>query len=181
MKLQLVHTDDEKHYPFVEKVLTDSFPPNEYRELEKFRDCTDHNILFHNNIILEKDCLVGFLTYWDFSDFCYAEHFAIEQSLRGKGYGAFSIYLLKSVISKPIVLEVEVPVNEESRRRIKFYQRQGFKLWNNYYVQPPYRQEERPLPMLLMVYGNLSSERHFAYVRDTIYHHVYGLEKGTVL
>jgi GNAT superfamily N-acetyltransferase len=175
MQLQLIHTDDKEFYSFVEKVLTESFPSNEYRDLKDFREYTDNNILFYNNIVLEKERLIGFLSYWNFADFCYVEHFAIEQSMRGKGYGAFAAYLLKKIMSKPIVLEVEMPTNKESIRRIKFYQRQGFKLWNNYYEQPPYRPSDQSFPMQLMVYGNLQDSISFEIVRNIIYKHVYGI------
>jgi GNAT superfamily N-acetyltransferase len=177
MQLQLIHTTDTVHYAFVEKLLTDSFPPNEYRDLTDFQLFTDNNLLFHNNIILEKDKLIGFLSYWNFVDFYYVEHFAIEKSMRGKGYGAFSLFLLKRIVNVPIVLEVEPPINHEALRRIRFYRRQGFELWNNYYEQPPYRPTDKPYPMLLMVYGGLNSEKDFNRVKQTIYREVYNIKQ----
>lgn len=175
MQLKQVRTIDEKNYAFVERVLTESFPHNEYRDLPVFREFTDHNSLFHNNIILEDDRLVGLITYWDLCNFYYIEHFAIEQSLRGRGYGAYSLFLLKRQIDKPLVLEIELPITKQSFRRIRFYQRQGFDLLNNYYEQPPYRSTDKPYPMLIMVYDEKHREVDFKHIRQNIYTEVYGV------
>ena len=176
MELKQIYTSDAEYYSFTERLLTDSFPQNEYRDLCDFRKYTDSNPLFHNNIIFEKEKLLGFITYWDFPHFVYAEHFAIDKSFQGRGYGAFSLYLLKKVISKPIVLEVELPINTQSIRRIKFYQRQGFILWNNYYEQPPYRPTDSSYPISIMLYGNMNGFVDFQEVRGTIYKEVYGVD-----
>lgn len=175
MELKQIHTSDAEYYSFTERLLTESFPMNEYRDLDVFREYTDTNPLFHNNVIFEKEKLLGFITYWDFPRFIYVEHFAIDKQIRGKGYGAFSIYLLKGMISKPLILEVELPINNMAVRRIKFYNRQGFKQWNNYYEQPPYRPTDSPYPMSLMAYGDLHNDADFNEVRSTIYKEVYGV------
>jgi GNAT superfamily N-acetyltransferase len=175
VELRQIHTTDEIYYSFVEKVLIDSFPSNEYRDLDDFRLYSDTKSIFHNNIILEKDKLVGLITYWDFHDFCYIEHFAIEKSMRGKGYGAFALYLLKKIINTPIVLEVELPINDITVRRIRFYHRQGFSSWDNYYEQPPYRPTDKSYPMMLMASGNLSHETNFKKIKHTIYKEVYNI------
>lgn len=175
MELKQIYTTDTQYYSFTERLLTESFPANEYRDLCDFCKYTDSNPLFHNNIIYEKEKLLGFITYWDFPHFIYVEHFAIDKAFRGRGYGAFSLYLLKKVISKPIVLEVELPINSQSIRRIKFYKRQGFTLWNNYYEQPPYRPSDSPYPMSIMSYGNLNSSIDFPEIKTTIYKDVYGV------
>jgi GNAT superfamily N-acetyltransferase len=176
MQLKQIHTADTVHFSFVEKLLTESFPANEYRPLENFKFYTDHIPPFHNNIIFEKEKLIGLITYWDFSGFCYIEHFAIDKSLRGRGYGAYSLFLLKKLLNVPLVLEVELPINDIGRRRIQFYLRQGFKTRNNYYTQPPYRPTDRSCPMLLMSYGDLEKVADFKEVRRVIYQNVYGVQ-----
>lgn len=77
---------------------------------------------------------------------------------------------------KPVVLEVEMPEDEMSRRRIGFYARQGFLLWEDHdYMQPPYRAGDAPLPMRLMAWGNLNAETDFTRVKNAIYSVVYGV------
>lgn len=55
----------------------------------------------------------------------------------------------------PVVLEVEMPTEEMSKRRIGFYERLGFVLDHHVYFQPPYRKGEAFLEMRLMTHGEL--------------------------
>ena len=38
IRLQPISTSDLQHYKFMEELLVESFPPEEYRELEHLRD-----------------------------------------------------------------------------------------------------------------------------------------------
>ena len=58
----------------------------------------------------------------------YGEHFAVDPDERGGGYGGKALRLLCEELQTPVVLEVELPFDEMSRRRIGFYQRSGFTL-----------------------------------------------------
>ena len=87
IRLQPISTSDLQHYKFMEELLIDSFPPEEYRQLEQLREYTDRTGNFHNNIIFDDDLPVGFITYWDFDSFYYVEHFATNPALRNGGYG----------------------------------------------------------------------------------------------
>ena len=75
-----------------------------------------------------------------------------------------------------IILEVEKPVDEWSRRRIGFYQRCGFCLCEKEYVQPSYRKGGETLPMFLMYAGTETIDKEFESIRDEIYRKVYGVE-----
>ncbi len=172
IQLQPIRTDSP-YYGFMESLLIASFPPEEYRELDCLRTFTDHTSLFHNNIILDEGTPVGLFTYWDFSDFYYIEHFAIHPDFRNGGYGSKVLQHFLSRFQRPVVLEVEIPVGEIEQRRIRFYERQGFLLWQAPYLQPPYRSGDEYLPMYLMVHGELQYDSDFEQVRDTIYREVY--------
>ena len=87
IKLQPISTSDLQHYKFMEELLVDAFPPEEYRQLEELREYTDRTGNFHNNIIFDDDLPIGFITYWDFDRFYYVEHFATNPALRNGGYG----------------------------------------------------------------------------------------------
>lgn len=58
IKLQPISTSDLQHYKFMEELLVDAFPPEEYRQLEELREYTDRTGNFHNNIIFDVTC------YW---------------------------------------------------------------------------------------------------------------------
>ena len=173
LELQRITTADVDLYNFMEGLMKQAFPSAEYRDLNELRLYTDTKPHFYNNIIMEENRPIGFFTYWDFDTFYYAEHFAIDPTLRNGGYGKQVLGLLRDTLSRPIVLEVEMPENEMACRRINFYQRNGFVLWPNDYRQPPYRSGDGFLPMRLMAYGALDSEKDFAYVQRRIYTEVY--------
>ena len=121
IKLQPITTSDTRLYNFMEQLLIVSFPPEEYRPIDDLRALTDHSAQFRNNVLLDNGMPIGLLTYWDFGDYCYVEHFATSQELRNKGYGKQSLECLHNTLRRPIVLEVECPTNELAQRRINFY------------------------------------------------------------
>ena len=179
LKLHRITTADTALYHFMENLMKQAFPPAEYRDLDELRLYTDTKSYFYNNIILEEDCPIGFFTYWDFDTFYYAEHFAVDPARRNGGYGKKTLECLCQLLQRPIVLEVEMPEEEMAKRRIGFYQRQGFILWQHDYQQPPYKPGDSYLPMLLMVYGDLDCEKDFEAIKRRIYREVYNvIEKG---
>ena len=68
---------------------------------------------------------------------------------------------------------MEEPTEEMARRRIGFYQRHGFQLWESPYLQPPYRAGDDLLPMQLMAWGALREKEAFDEVKQTLYREVY--------
>lgn len=173
IQFQRITTADTALYNFMEQLMTTAFPPEEYRDLQELRHYTDTKTAFYNNIILQDGEAVGFLTYWDFGRFYYAEHFAIDPARRNGGLGQQVLEHLKQLLQRPIVLEVEMPEEEMARRRIGFYSRQGFKLWETPYQQPPYKPGFDYLPMLIMASGDLQPDRDFEEVKQKLYQEVY--------
>lgn len=101
IRLQPISTSDLQHYKFMEELLVDSFPPEEYRQLEQLREFTDRTGNFHNNIIFDDDLPIGFITYWDFGNFYYVEHFATNPALRNGGYGKRTLEYLCDYLKTP--------------------------------------------------------------------------------
>ena len=176
--LQPIRTDHAL-YLFVEKLLQSAFPSNERRDDEQQRIYTDRNNKFHCLLIRDFEEPVGLLTYWDFTDFLYVEHFAIHEDLRNNGHGKQALRTFLQEMNRPVVLEVEYPrvKGDLTHRRIAFYRRQGFSLRKLPYKQPPYRIGDEWLPMRIMSYGYSTSGwlKTAETVRTTIYREVYGV------
>lgn len=173
LTLKRITTKDKALYAFMENLMTTSFPNDEYRELNELRVFTDTLPQFINNVIFDNDTPIGLISYWNFEGFHYVEHFAIAPSQRNGGYGKRVLQHLCTILDKPIVLEVEMPQEEMAQRRIGFYQRNGFTLWENEYYQPPYKAGDSFLPMRLMVHGALDSQKDYEKVKQRIYRDVY--------
>ena len=171
--LQRLTATDDALYPYVEELLVASFPREEYRDLDEQRRNVEDEPRFHCNVVLCDGAPTGLLTCWMLHGFCYVEHFAIDPARRNGGLGGDVIALLCRRVPLPVVLEVECPDTEMARRRIGFYQRQGFVLWNIPYLQPPYRPGDGFLPMHLMTCGEGLSETDFDRVQREIHREIY--------
>lgn len=164
-------TDSE--YKFVEDLLHEAFPIDERRDDDVQRSNTDHNPLFTAYLITDKDLKIGLITLWKLNGFYYVEHLATSPGVRNKGYGKEIIQTILKEFHSRIVLEVELPENELSRRRIGFYERNGFTLCRKSYLQPPYRKSSRPIPMYIMYSGTESIDGIFNEIKSEIYDKVY--------
>lgn len=138
----------------IELLYTGSFPPAERRKFTSVKQLLAKNdVPFKMIAATEGDELLGFLSYWEFKDFKYIEHFAVEARMRGNGIGSGILeYFIKNNEDSPIVLEVELPdTSYDARRRVDFYMRHSFIIWKRLnYIQPPYEAGGDSVEMKLM-------------------------------
>lgn len=160
----------------IEKTYTESFPEVERRDFSLVRGLVKDEPKFIVYALSRENRYVGFITGWLFDGYTYAEHFAIDPSARNGGIGAEAMKQFLAFCGTPVVLEVEMPVDEMSKRRIGFYERLGFVLDHHVYFQPPYRKGEAFLEMRLMTHGKLDLEQSFERVKTIIHQNVYGVE-----
>ncbi len=171
-------TTTDSAYPFVENLWLSAFPKIERRDTAEQRGKIDHNDLIHCLVAELQGTPIGLFTYWDFESFGYGEHFATDPTLRGKGYGAQIVQQVLVLVQKPFVLEVELPKNEMSRRRIAFYERNGLELQDIPYIQPSYQiGAGEELPMALMTTPDFSQQIDIHEAIRTIHWNVYGCEQ----
>lgn len=167
---------DEELLMNVRNTYIRSFPESERRDFDLIKNLLRENPYFNMHVLLKNDLYAGFITSWEFPEFVYVEHFAIDESARNGGIGgkAMQHFLKKSTL--PVVLEVELPEDEMSRRRIGFYERLGFRLDSRPYRQPPYGPGLPWLDLCLMYYGPIDLDKSFETVKQQLYKHVYGVE-----
>jgi ribosomal protein S18 acetylase RimI-like enzyme len=92
---------------------------------------------------------VGFVSVWDLGDFAFIEHFVTYEANRNKGYGSEVLKKLKENY-KTLVLEAEPPKADMQKRRIAFYERNGFCQNPQKYIQPSYRRNGHGIELVLM-------------------------------
>lgn len=161
----------------VEKTYNDSFPEAERRAFSLVRELVKDESRFSVYALFKDKEYAGFITAWRFVGFSYVEHFAIEASARNGGTGGEAMRQFMALCDTPIVLEVEIPTEEMSMRRIGFYERLGYVLDDHVYFQPPYRPGEPLLEMRLMTYGELDLKQSFEEVKNNLYRYVYGVNE----
>lgn len=178
MTIQQINTG-HPDYPFVEKLLHTAFPEEERRADELQRRNTDSHPQFGCYLVAEQekntDVPIGLITLWHLNGFCYVEHLATIPSVRNSGYGQRILSKVGEMFPGLIVLEVEPPEDEMAIRRIGFYRRCGFSFCEKPYLQPPYRQGDKPFPLCLMFRGADSIDEDFTRIRDEIHRCVYGV------
>lgn len=150
-------------YPAMLSLYNASFPEAERRLYGSAEQLSDFIISkggkFRAFAAKEGGIFIGFLSYWVFENFMYVEHFAVDEKFRGKGTGSKMLSHLFSKIGGNVLIEVEHPTTEEAARRIKFYERNGFRVRREFdYLQPPYGPGQEEVPLLLMTHGNVTLE-----------------------
>lgn len=158
INIKRIETTQNCEYGKVQSLLESSFPIEERRDRNEQREQTNTNSCFFCNIITHNNEFIGIINYWNLNSCYYIEHFALEEHIRNKGFGSETISLIKRVLNdKPIILEVELPEEELSIKRISFYEKNDFKLLKNKYMQPPYRERGKEIELKLMCYTNIDT------------------------
>ncbi len=147
VRLERIQTDDQRYFDDILKLYLDSFPKEERRDPSSLSFMLNVAKM-HFCAVLTVDELVGMVVYWKFERYLYIEHLAVMPGKRGAGIGSQVLSLLQNE-GFPILLEVEIPFDMASKKRVDFYSRAGFIPFDIDYYQPPYREGELLLPMML--------------------------------
>ncbi|GAA4425222.1 GNAT family N-acetyltransferase [Pontibacter saemangeumensis] len=157
----------------LQQLYEEAFPVYERRDYAQLLQLLDQPAMFFYAAMQDK-LFVGFYIYWQLQGFCFLEHIAILPALQGQGYGRQLMQRIMLETGAKLVLEVERPTNELSRRRISFYQNLGFALHAEHdYYQPPYQPGRQPVPLYLMAAPPLADPAEIAHVSSHIRQAVY--------
>lgn len=159
-------------YQEVEREWLEAFPENERRDLDAQRSELANNTLLQAYVWMEEEEWKGAVTCWQLKDCLYIEHLFIRPQWKGQGLGTAILCTISERFQRPIVLEVELPTDEISKKRIAFYEKNGFSMYPNRYMQPPYRKGDTPFELRLMTNGELN-KLLFEQVRAELYQKVY--------
>jgi GNAT superfamily N-acetyltransferase len=157
MNIIRLKTISDTYFSEAWELYLEAFPPQERKTFEA-QTRLMKNSKYHYDILVDENQLIGFLLWWDLDTIRYIDHFATDKEQRNKGYGKL---ILKEFITrndKPVILEVELPESSMNERRIKFYERTGFKLNHHQYQLPFFKEGDPAIQFLLMTYPELISE-----------------------
>ncbi len=154
-------------------LMVQSFPIVEYRTFEDQKQLLE-NQNYHIQTLLDKNQkLIGFMAFWTLKSFVYLEHFAVDKKYRGHGIGSTMLKNFLKSQNQNTILEVEPAETLIQKKRIKFYERHGFKLNTYEYLQPPLRKNCAYYPLKLMSYNQTLSLDDFKKIKNTLYQNVY--------
>jgi ribosomal protein S18 acetylase RimI-like enzyme len=170
-----ITNDKHLHWQFLVECYTEAFPPDERRPLADLRSLLARNDYFCN-VLLKAGEPVGLFFAWNLTGFRYIEHFAIAKPFRGQIIGRTALNGFLAQSSLPVVLEVEPPVNEANSRRIRFYEKEGFELFQQPFIQPPYAPSQNRVELRLMEWGDALLKQNFERVKKDLYRTVYNCD-----
>lgn len=130
------------------EIYTQSFPPYEIRTEEAQKKLMTEKDYFCMALYEEKT-LVGILFYWETETIRYVEHLAISPHLRGKNYGSRIMGGLCST-EKIVILEIDPPIDEISKKRQQFYENLGFFMNPFHFIHPSYTKIKHPHQLKIM-------------------------------
>lgn len=154
-------------------LMHEAFPPSERRSDEEFL-----RLFHHPNVQIlcsqEQERLNGFLLFWVLDGFVFAENFAVRPTSRGLGLGTEMLRALRGRFGLPVILEVEPPEDELTRRRVAFYERNGYHLNDCEYYLPCLSDEiQRSVQLNIMSAPEPLSEQACREAIEVLYHTVY--------
>jgi len=149
-----------------------SFPPVERRSREAQENLMKEQ-KYHMIPFYMDDILVGFIAYWDLEEIIFIEHLAVDKVHQGKGYGKKIVGELIISHDRRIILEVDPPEDEISKKRIKFYENLGFHLNRFNYYQPSLGEGKGAVSLLLMTYPEVIQDHQLLVYAERIHRIVY--------
>jgi len=150
-------------------IMEESFPNDEkrpYDEQKKLLETPEYSIY-------EAEEKNAFIATWEFDEFVFIEHFAVRSACRNTGLGSRMLSEFIEAQNKTVCLEVELPDTDIAKRRIGFYERNGFFLNQYEYFQPPISKGKKIVPLMIMTSGGKVSEDTFKKIRNILYKEVY--------
>lgn len=114
-----------------EKLNTEAFPKQERVPVKNFLKMREEGLI-DLAAVYEGDAFIGFFAVMADRPTAYLCYFAVEKSMRSRGYGGRILDLLREIYSDcQVVLDLELvdetaPNNEQRMTRRSFYLRNGF-------------------------------------------------------
>lgn len=165
-----LRTSENDRYVKAMEGYRSSFPVHEQREPAS-QDHIMGNADYHFNLIYDGDMWVGLFLCWETERFIYVEHFCILPEMRNRQYGQRALELLNGR-GKTIILEIDPPADEISRRRKAFYERAGYRENGFAHVHPPYHNGLEGHSLVVMSCPKELSEEEYRafnqYLGDTV-------------
>ncbi|KJU72657.1 GNAT family N-acetyltransferase [Clostridium baratii] len=167
--IRLKNINDE-NWNKIWRIYEESFPKHELRNIKEQKEAMNDDEFFCV-YAKEEETVVGIIFYWEWEQFRYIEHFAVNPNLRGGGYGS---KILEEICNddKITILEIDPVVDEISERRLVFYERLGFKMNKFNHLHPPYKNGDKGHKLKVLSYKCIISENQFSDFKNFLENHV---------
>ena len=157
-----------------------SFPPNEIRPLQDTLEMIRSNDDYRLFVSTAAGRVNGFMLVYVLDTFLLLDYMAVRKDARGSGIGSAMLGYLRKSHNVPIILEVELPVDKASKRRVAFYRRHGARIMTDKYVLPSYVGENETMLLMAISHVPVPNSALLQIIR-IIYQNVYGINPADLL
>ena len=165
----------QEDFDAVFRLLSQSFPAGERRDAAGQRALLSDSAYRVDILRAPSGGVQAMMAWWDFDDFVFFEHFAVDPACRSGGIGGQMLNAMLARCGKRACLEAELPETELAARRIGFYERHGFTVNADYsYFQPALAPSGSPLPMHLLTTGGTRTVSELRAIETLLHTRVYG-------
>lgn len=164
MNLERINKNNQHLFSDAFSLYESAFPKEERRDPDEQKRVMTKDA-YHFDLIMNGSEFIGVMLYWETDEFIFLEHFTTIPEIRGKGFGAQALDLLKQK-GKTVILEIEDPVDEISKRRLAFYERNGFVLTPHYHIQAKYHLGDDDLMLKILSYNHSISKQEYLKFQD---------------
>lgn len=170
MEFIKISPSESKLWEQVWRLYTDSFPEWERRRISS-HDRASEDDDFHTYIALDNGNFIGLVFYWKYASYIFIEHLAVAPQLRGKNIGSKIITaLIEEHPQHTILLEIDPPADDISKRRLRFYERLGFVINDFEHIHPSFsRNNGKEHELRIMSYPDRLTQEEFDRFRDYMY------------
>lgn len=161
----------------IHHIMEQSFPRDERRPREEQLALFEKENYHVFGMTDQNGCVIALIAVWDLQTVVFVEHFAVSPDHRNGGLGSRLLQDLIHTLEVPLCLEVELPETEMARRRIGFYERNGF-FYNDYpYMQPPLSKGQACVPLRIMTTSSPLSAERFKELKKLLHARIYDYEE----
>lgn len=161
MEIIRIKSIEDPHFEEAWRIYNDNFPHEERRTMAH-QETALRDERCHFELFTEGGKSVGIACYWIFDEYLYVEHLAIDKAAQGGGYGTKLLDFFKKESPGLVILEIEPIIDEITERRLRFYERFGFRMNDHNHILPQYH-DDAPcdMEMILMTYPTTIDDRQF--------------------
>lgn len=161
MEINRIKSIDDPHFEEAWRIYNDNFPHEERRTLAH-KEVALGDEKCHFELFTEGGKSIGIACYWLFDAYLYVEHLAIDKAAQGDGYGTKLLNFFKEKSPGLVILEIEPIVDDITERRLRFYERFGFRRNEHTHLLPQYHDDAPDdLEMILMTYPKTIDDAQF--------------------
>lgn len=162
--------EKNKNLDFAYNLFEKVFPISDIRPYDVIKNKIDNNE-FELYVFNENDINIGAAIIIQTPKFIFIENLAVDPNFQNKGFGSEILMEIINCFDKRIVLEVEK--DSEFSRRKRFYERNGFSVFeDDFYFLPQINDEVNENEMYLMSNEKID-DKDFKEIKKIIFTSIY--------